>query len=441
MPNSIHAAKNWGLEPDALVRLLLETAQSPLVLWDPNGRPLVFNSVAASTFGYATLEFSRLTRDQLIHPSERKQVAARVAARLDGDLTPSHYRRRMVTQDGRELTVEVSSTAVRLSTRGVGILVEYRDLTEQLETEAALRVQEAVYQSIFENSDAAMFTTGPDNHFVTINPAGERLLRASAEQLRSLTPADVVHPDYRDQVLNRRERRDAGENLDWDVEFPVRRGDGSFVWVVTHMHPLFDPDGTFTGSTGFARDATEERTERLRLTHEALTDGLTGLSNRRRFDEFIEAQVSTADRYRTPLSLLILDLDYFKRVNDEYGHPAGDALLQAVAEVLRAIARDVDLVARIGGEEFALVLPHTDATGAARAAERTQTAVRAATVDWASATLQATASIGVATYERTRHEDAHALILDADAAVYAAKEAGRDRIEVAPTDEVDQPAA
>ncbi len=161
----------------------------------------------------------------------------------------------------------------------------------------------------------------------------------------------------------------------------------------------------------------------------AISDGLTGLYNHGYFKHFIELEIARADRQRYPVSLLMLDLDNFKAINDRHGHPAGDRVLQRMALLLRAQVREVDLVARYGGEEFAVVLPYADAASAQTVAERILTAVRAGFLadPRPDATPRVTASIGLAAYPAMAASSS-ALIERADEALYRAKAAGRDRL-------------
>jgi diguanylate cyclase (GGDEF)-like protein len=163
--------------------------------------------------------------------------------------------------------------------------------------------------------------------------------------------------------------------------------------------------------------------QNARLAARAVTDGLTGLSNRRHFDEALRTALSFARRHDQPLSLVLLDVDHFKSYNDAFGHLAGDEVLCAVAEILQSHARVHDVAARYGGEEFALVLPATDAAGARSLAERLRTAI--ASRPWPR--RQVTASLGLATTTATG-ADALRMIAEADLALYASKARGRDRV-------------
>ncbi len=170
----------------------------------------------------------------------------------------------------------------------------------------------------------------------------------------------------------------------------------------------------------------EQRLERM-----ARTDGLTGLYNRRHLMHIIERELKRSRRYELELSCIILDLDLFKSINDEYGHLVGDRVLVAVAEALELGVRDTDIVARYGGEEFVLLLPNTGRDGALELAERCRVFVAQADVDGFDRTV--TASLGVATLEVGADETTvDALLHAADAALYDAKRSGRNKVVVSP---------
>jgi diguanylate cyclase (GGDEF)-like protein len=170
-----------------------------------------------------------------------------------------------------------------------------------------------------------------------------------------------------------------------------------------------------------------------RLAEIALLDGLTGIPNRRRFDQFFSMEWGRARRSRQPLSLLLIDADHFKQINDTYGHPAGDACLCHIARVLSAtLVRPADLLARYGGDEFAVLLPETGSLGASTVAGRIRSAMtKSAAKDAAAGTPYATTlSIGVATWNAEDGSSPDELIQAADRALYAAKHNGRDRVEL-----------
>lgn len=212
--------------------------------------------------------------------------------------------------------------------------------------------------------------------------------------------------------------------------------------------PLFDTDGSVMGHLAvfdgrpmddndrrmaiiriFALRA-EAELRRLRLERVlrrlATTDPLTGLANRRYFIEAAEREMERARRYVLPLSIMALDLDHFKKVNDVHGHAAGDEVLRGVCRAVTELIRHTDVFGRLGGEEFAVLLPHTDSVGGVALADRVHNSIRAMRIPARKGEIAITVSIGVATLD---HIDLYAedLMRRADDALYAAKRAGRDQ--------------
>jgi diguanylate cyclase (GGDEF)-like protein len=181
----------------------------------------------------------------------------------------------------------------------------------------------------------------------------------------------------------------------------------------------------------------ELETRRLELLTLSRTDGLTGLINRRHFDERLEHEFARSMRYRSMLSCFMLDIDHFKKVNDTWGHPFGDLVIREVAAVARRVLRDVDVLARYGGEELVALLPETNPAEAWRAAERVRLGVEAMRLshrdpgggDGQPAVVQCTASIGVATFPTDGLATGAELVHAADQRLYVAKQAGRNRVQ------------
>ena len=178
------------------------------------------------------------------------------------------------------------------------------------------------------------------------------------------------------------------------------------------------------------KELARKREELLALSR---TDALTGLSNRRYFEERLQEEFTRARRYRSPLSLVMMDIDYFKRINDTYGHPFGDEVLRAVSQVTRARLREVDMLARYGGEELIALLPETSPADALRACERVREAIESLQLehhatDGTKRMVRCTASLGLASIPSPTLQNAQELLRAADECLYAAKGAGRNRV-------------
>ena len=183
--------------------------------------------------------------------------------------------------------------------------------------------------------------------------------------------------------------------------------------------------------TGVAVNKRQLESANTKLQELALRDGLTGLLNRRYWESCLEREFARHQRYDNPVSLVIFDIDHFKRVNDTYGHQTGDEVIRSVAEITSRLARETDFAGRYGGEEFVILLPGTHLEGAAQFAERLRQAVEQQVLDYQGSPLSYTISLGVATISDDM-ANYQILLERADKALYASKEQGRNRVTLAP---------
>jgi diguanylate cyclase (GGDEF)-like protein/PAS domain S-box-containing protein len=204
---------------------------------------------------------------------------------------------------------------------------------------------------------------------------------------------------------------------------------GRRLYLAVDASPIYDERGRLSAVVETLRDLTDEKMAQIALEQLATRDGLTGLANRRCFDDTLHAEWSRALRQRQPLSLLMVDVDNFKAYNDANGHLGGDECLKRIATAVSSEMRANDLVARYGGEEFAVILPNQSLKGAASVAERIRTRVEQLQVPNRLAIgQQVTVSIGAATALPSIDTSASDLVATADAALYRAKHMGRNRI-------------
>jgi diguanylate cyclase (GGDEF)-like protein len=255
----------------------------------------------------------------------------------------------------------------------------------------------------------------------------DQLLRAIAETAVESTRAGgghVIGPDGRVVQVG---DPNAGPKR---VELPLQAGGTSFGSLVLYGSEFSVLDvETASLLVGHAVIALDNARLHRILEQQALVDVLTGLANRRAAEQALTVELARAVRFGSPLSLVFADLDHFKQVNDRFGHPSGDLVLRELAAVLAATVREIDLAARWGGEEFCLILPGTDLTGAAQLAERVRTALAERTILTAEGLpLHVTASFGVA--GQPPLASAEELIASADAALYDAKRRGRNCVSI-----------
>ena len=248
----------------------------------------------------------------------------------------------------------------------------------------------------------------------------ERLLGYPCEAW--LTPGFVtqtIHPDDREWVLEQiRERLDQGQSSLTD--FRMRHKDGHIVWV----RAVFSRGGEGDLCRGILMDVSEQKEAENRIAYLADHDSLTGLYNRRRFQEELAHQIALAQRFGHDSALLFIDLDEFKYVNDTLGHRSGDEYLIRVARLLKGSLREVDVIGRLGGDEFAVILPNTPVEDAQRLAEQLIDILRANPYQAHGRTFPISASIGLVAFPSQGHRPEELLAL-ADAAMYRAKEQGR----------------
>ncbi len=318
------------------------------------------------------------------------------------------------------------------------------DITRQVAQERLLRQSDAWLNAILTGvTDYALLRLDKQGYVDEWNPSIARITGFDQNAIVG-KPFSVFYPEGAttpDRVLDRlREADESGWSLDegWRV-----KADGSRFWGSAMISPLRErtdvvgaepgPADSETATTEPAycliiRDITEKREASESHRKATSCDHLTGIANRRTFFEAAELEVSRAKHTPRALSLILFDADHFKAVNDTHGHPAGDAVLRHFAALLTAIFREVDVVARVGGEEFAVLLPSTGLQGAMAVAERMRLAVASQPVDVGGALIAFTVSAGVTTTD-DQSLGVDALMKRADVALYKAKAAGRNRIE------------
>lgn len=294
------------------------------------------------------------------------------------------------------------------------------------DTHATLLAANRVLDAL-RDGPALVWETDADGRYVFVEGAEDALGYAAADMLGRDRRAFFI-PEPADSCAVALNALAMGEEFD-NLLVRMRRRNGDAAWILASGKPLFDAAGAVLGFRGVDVDVTELAEARVRLEMLALHDPLTGLPNRRKLMDRFEDELTRMRRYQRPMSVMVVDLDHFKLVNDHHGHVVGDECLRSVAQVLRECLRGADLPARLGGEEFVALLPETEHFSALLAAEKLRCAIADQPMrNAAGALFRITASFGVATLDYGRIECFETVLERADAALYEAKRQGRNLV-------------
>ncbi len=327
---------------------------------------------------------------------------------------------------------EVRESHLRLEERVAERTAELATANEALREEMRARHRARSDHSATEQRLQALVDTIPDallildhaGNFTFANAAAERLLEMPVDRITLLSYTDIVEPAHLGQVSDHLAQRAPSARVIFETQ--LLTGAGDVVPVELSQAGVFDLKGRPEGYQWIARDVSERRRYEERLIHVADHDHLTGLFNRRRFEEELAREIRECERHGESGCVLWLDIDHFKETNDSFGHAAGDQLLSSFAARLAGVTRGYSTLARIGGDEFAVLLPHAGESEGLEAAARILAALRAEDHHVGEHRVRVNASIGVITYP-DEGSSPDELLAKADLAMYQAKAEGGGR--------------
>ena len=305
------------------------------------------------------------------------------------------------------------------------ILGWFYDISDRMNAEEQVRNSAKEIEDLYEHAPCGYHSLDRNGLFVRVNQTVLNWLEYRREELIGKSFEFILTPSGARQFREAMPRFLVEGSAD-NLEYEFVRKDGTRLSVLLSASAVHDEQGGFVMSRSTTFDLTERKKLERLLEEQAHTDSLTGLNNRRHFYELAERELSRSRRFGPPLSLLMLDIDHFKQFNDRYGHDAGDLVLTTMAKGCLSTLRDIDIVGRLGGEEFAVLLPGIDGRSAQEVAERLRVALSGFEVEYgATEKLNFTVSIGTSTL--ADHSDSiDAMIKRADNALYSAKTAGRN---------------
>ncbi|MDJ0557469.1 MAG: diguanylate cyclase [Microcoleaceae cyanobacterium MO_207.B10] len=333
------------------------------------------------------------------------------------------------------------------------ILEEERALRNQVETE--LQEHKNTLSKLIENLPGMVYHSNHDCK-LTMNFVSNNCYSLTGYQPEELiqnriTYNQLIHPEYRKKIACQRQKAIV-KHQPFDLIYQIITAKKELKWFWEQGQGIFSSDGNLLEIKGLIIDITAQKQTEAELTKQNLAlqkteaalimanqqlekisriDGLTGIANRRHFDEYLDKEWRRLTRTKSPLTLILCDVDYFKQYNDNYGHLAGDDCLREIAKTInKTLKRSADLVARYGGEEFAIILPNTPSENAEKLAELIRRAIYQLQIDHSTSKVSKyiTISMGIASVIPAQTELPESLIAKADDALYQAKQQGRDRI-------------
>ncbi len=356
------------LESEKRFRAIFESASDGILIVDVETKKIYLgNRMIRKMLGCSEGEITNLTVMD-IHPEEDLPYVLTQFEKLAREEIPLAENIPVKRKDGRVFYVDISTFWLTLAdkTYMTGI---FRDITERKTTAEVLRESEERYRTIFEDSRDAIYITTRDGIFVDVNQSTLNLFGYTREEMIGMNALQIyVNSD--DRSTFQQEIEQMGSVRDYEVQF--RKKDGTEMDCLLTSTIWRSLDGNILGYQGIIRDVTERKQAENQLKYISLHDSLTGLYNRAYFEEEMRRLES---RRFSPVGLLTCDIDGLKLINDALGHDKGDNLLLATANVLRESFREGDMVARVGGDEFAVLLPNSDRDALERATQRIRHAV------------------------------------------------------------------
>lgn len=414
----------------ALLRGLIDSVPDLIAFRDREGRYLGCNKAFAQAYGIREVA--------LVGRSDGEVFAGRLPLAEAGQETVSRA-------ENHEEWLEAADGSLRLldtlrtpyfdaEGRQLGEIRVSRDFTERRRVREQIAERERRLMLALEGAELGLWDWDVPSGRASFSPVWCRMLGYTSDELAGnvSTWESLVHPDDWYDIRDSLEPHLRGTKDAYRAEYRLKHKSGHWIWVLAAGRVLDRGEGgEALRMVGIHQDISQRKAMEESLLQLATSDPLTGLWNRRHFVEVVRGELGRVRRNQAPAALLLMDLDFFKRINDTHGHAAGDEVLRHFTATVSAQLREADVFARLGGEEFAILLPCIDALGAVRVADRLRRVVADSPARIESGPLHYSMSIG-ATMLDARDEGYEAAYARADEALYAAKHAGRNRVVLAP---------
>jgi diguanylate cyclase (GGDEF)-like protein/PAS domain S-box-containing protein len=402
--------------------------------WDVRANKVSWSDELYRIYGLEPDQFPATFEGYLerVHPGDRERVQATIGRAL-ADHRPFEFEER-ISRPGGDIRLLESEGEVQTDTEGevLRMIGVCHDVTERRAAELAARDAEERFRSAFEYGPVGIalvdVSSGRRGRYLEVNRAICEISGYSEQELLATSRQALTHPEDAEAEQGLFDQLLAGDIPSYSIENRSLRPDGEWIWTAVNTSMVRDDDGAPLYAIIQVQDVSERKRFEGQLQYLADHDPLTGLFNRRRFEGELSRQVAFNSRYGPTGAVLVVDLDHFKYVNDTLGHAIGDELIARIGTLLRDRLRETDVVARLGGDEFAVLLPSADEEQARLVGEDIVKAVRGQSVQLSKdRSLRLTACVGIALFGQGFDVGHEAALVNADIAMYEAKEAGRDR--------------
>ena len=376
-------------------------------------RFLEVNEAFLRALGYTRPELvGRSARELGIWADERERLEVARALEEQGELRGMEVR--FISKSGQELVGLVSAEPIEINDERC-VLTLFKDISER----KRLEEDRARLAAIVESSDDAIIATDAEGAITSWNAGADKIFGYGSREIRGRHLACLAAPGRKDEMTRLHQSIRNGEPVTHFETVHVRK-DGRNINVSLTISPIKNAHGAFVGTSCIARDVTERTEMEEIIKHQAQHDSLTDLPNRKLFMDFLDRELALARRNKKSLAVMFLDLDHFKRINDTLGHATGDLLLQAVAQRLRRSVRESDTVARIGGDEFNVLMPDLAQSGDVGTVLGKIMDVFEAPFLLDNLEVKASTSIGISMFPEDG-DSCEELVQKADSAMYVAK--------------------
>ncbi|XPV75941.1 MAG: diguanylate cyclase [Desulfovibrio sp.] len=396
--------------------------------WDIDAESVYFSQRLKEILGFADedeldIDYGFGVSAMRVHPDDMGQMQRDMDKHLAGQSEYYENEHRVLCKNGAYKWVLDRGKVVARGNGGTPLrmLGTYTDIEDK---KAAEQEIEKLTLAV-EHSPASILITDSDGEIEYVNQAFERITGYMRDEVVGQKP-NLLKSGNQDEPFYQEMWASLLEGKRWQGELLNRRKDGTTIWMNVSISPLKGASGLVTNYVGVMEDISAMKSQQEELRRLASTDELTGIANRRRFMELATYEYRRALRYKESLCLVAFDIDYFKKVNDTYGHDAGDIVLKELASLIKQTIREIDIVARIGGEEFFLILPGISMTVGLEIADRLREIVERHQFNLGETVLQLTVSFGVSVLFLESPQGVELMIKQADEALYGAKNSGRN---------------